>query len=98
VTTEPTAGVDLDGFARWLTRHEIAANRRRRYCERVEHYLSWLTSGIDTHVERTQSRYLSVLRRHGADDEELALVRTSLALLSRHQVTACRATWTRQLP
>ena len=97
MTTEPIAvELDLDGFARWLTRHEIAPDRRRRYCERVKHYLSWMTSGSDTHVERTQWHYFRLLRRHGADEDELALVRTSLALLSRHQITARRTTWTRQ--
>ena len=91
-------GALLAGFVRWLTRHEIAADRRRRYCERVEHYLHWLTAGSDAHLDRTQWRYFVLLRRGGADEDELALVRTSLALLARHQITSPRAGWTRQPP
>lgn len=95
---DPVVGDVPAAFGRWLTRHEIAPERRRRYCERVEHYLGWRAVGSDPHADRTQWRYLALLRRGGADEDELALVRTSLALFSRHQITARRSSWTRRPP
>jgi hypothetical protein len=85
----------LARFIAWLTRHEVAPDRRRQYHDRVEQYLRWRTGDPDPHADRTQWRYLNLLSRRGADEHELALVRTSLSLLSRHMVTADRAAWPR---
>jgi hypothetical protein len=92
---DPALVALLARFGRWLANQDVPARRRSQYQTQVEHYLRWQAAGPDPHADRTQRRYFSLLRRHGATDDDLGIVHTSLALLRRHLLTAGRKAWTR---